>query len=242
MGQNNQKQETIETYRKKDNVKTFDKERHRYLYQKYKHKIESNFLKKAIKLLKKNNIKVLDVACGTGRMLREVFSIKKDIEYFGIDTSKEMIKQLKEKAKKLGVEKNIKIKISDAEKMPFKDGFFDIVYSFHLLWHLEKEVQGKIIKEMSRVCKNEGIIIFDILNKNFVWEKMKRLFGKASEDLYKLSLREAKNIIIKDIRIEKLNDAPIKNDSLYRIFNLINKIRKILPSSFYHMLYLKVKK
>ena len=234
MEQNNQKQKTIETYRKKDTVGVFDKARDKYLYQKYKHKIESSFLKKAIKSLKKDNIKILDVACGTGRMLRGIFSIKKDIEYYGIDTSKEMIKHLKEKAKKLSVEKNVKIKIGDAEKMPFKEESFDIVYSFHLLWHLEKEGQEKIIKEMLRVCKNEGVIIFDILNKNFVWERIKKFLRKETKEIYKLSIKDIKNIIKSDnFKIEKLNDF---------LLNIFNIFRKSIPNSFFHMIYFKIKK
>jgi len=238
----NQKQNIIKIYQEKDIIDIFDKERNKYLFQKDKHKIESNFLKKAINSLKKNKIKVLDVACGTGRMLQETFSIKKDIEYYGIDTSKEIIKHLKEKAKKLGVEKNIKIKIGDAEKMPFKDESFDIVYSFHLLWHLEKEGQEKIIKEMLRVCKKEGLVVFDILNKHFIWERIKHLFGKRkTEGIYKLSLNEIKRIVDKkNLKIDKLSDFPVKNPKLYFILNSVNIFKKILPNSFFHMNYIKI--
>lgn len=244
MNQNNQKKKIIEIYKNKEESEIFDKERSKYLFQKYKHKIEADFLRKALKGIKKEKIKVLDVACGTGRMLPEVLSFRKGIEYVGLDTSKNMTKYLKEKAKILSIEKQVKVKISDASKLPFKDESFDVVFSFHLLWHLPKGEQEKIIVEMRRVTESGGLIIFDILNRNFIWEKMKRLFGKESEDFYKLSLREARNVLkgIKDIRIEKLNDAPIKNYCLYRIFNLLNKMREVLPSSFYHVLYLKMKK
>ena len=106
----NQKQKTIEIYKEKDKVKVFDEARNKYLYQKHKHKIESSFLKNNILLLNKNKIRVLDVACGTGRMLPEVFSVKKNIEYVGMDTSESMTKDLKEKAKILGIEKQVKVK------------------------------------------------------------------------------------------------------------------------------------
>jgi len=235
-----QKQKTIQTYQKRDVVGSFDSERSRYAFQRYKHRTEANFLKKAIKQLKQDKIKVLDIACGTGRMLPEVFSTGKDIEYVGLDTSKEMTNILKEKAKKISVGKKVKIKIGDASKIPFKDNSFDVVYSFHLLWHLPKEDQEKIIKEMSRVCKKDGFFIFDILNKDFLWEKLKK---QKTEGIYKLSIKEIKNLFNnKNFEIEKLCDAPIKNFWLYKSFNLINSLRKILPINFYHMLYFVIRK
>jgi len=239
------KQKTIETYQKKDIVEVFDKERSKYLFQRYKHETEANFLKKAIKGIKKEKIKVLDVACGTGRMLPDVFSTKKEIEYHGLDTSKQMLEELKKKAKKIRKLKEIKIHLSDAAKMPFKNNEFDLVYTYHLLWHIEREDQKKVIKEMIRITKPKGLIIFDVLNNNFIWENLKKFFGKKKiEGLYKISLDEAKEFIgkDKDIKIEKFADAPIKNDFLYQIFNLINKLNKVLPSSFYHMIFLRTRK
>src|SRR3989344_1294041 len=174
----NQKQKIIDIYMRNKVVDVFDKERKEFYYQRYKHKVEANFLKKAINSLNWGNIKVLDVACGTGRMLPEIFSVKKNIKYTCLDSSEEMVKCLIEKAKKLGIEKSIKIKIGDATKIPFKDNKFDIVFSYHLLWHLPLENQKKIVKEMVRVCKNGGTVIFDIVNNKFLWGKIKELLGK----------------------------------------------------------------
>jgi ubiquinone/menaquinone biosynthesis C-methylase UbiE len=235
-----QKNQIIKTYRDKSVTENFDKERGKYLYQKYKHEIESNFLKRTFEKIPCKKIKVLDVACGTGRMLPEVFSIEKEIEYIGFDSSEEMTKHLKDKSKKMGIEKKVKIKIGDATKIPFEDNSFDIVYSYHLLWHIPKEEQKKIINEMLRVCKKEGFIIFDILNKNFVYEKIKK---KHSKDLYKFTFNELKEIISsKKVEIEKLNDFPIKNDKIYKIINIINQIRGFLPKNLYHMIFFRVKK
>lgn len=166
-----QKKEIIGLYRKKDIAKTFDESRSKYAYQLYKHKIESSFLKKSINSIKKSKIKILDVACGTGRMLPEVFNTGKKIEYHGLDTSKQMLEELKKKAKKIRKLKEIKIHLSDAAKMPFKNNEFDLVYTYHLLWHIEREDQKKVIKEMIRITKPKGLIIFDVLNNNFIWEK-----------------------------------------------------------------------
>jgi ubiquinone/menaquinone biosynthesis C-methylase UbiE len=240
-----QKEKIIQTYQKKDVVSTFDKEREEFAYQKYKHKIESDFLVNAIKETNaENKIKILDVACGTGRMLSAVFSQERNIEYTGLDTSKEMTSILLKKAKEKGIDKKIKLKIGDATKMPFKENTFDLVFTYHLLWHLPREEQEKVIKEMMRVVKKEGIIIFDVLNEDFIWEKIKYLFRvEKTEEIYKLNLLKTKQLIgDKKITIEKLNDAPISNNIFYGIFNIVNILRKIIPINFFHMIYFKVKK
>lgn len=239
-----EKSEIIQTYQKKEVVSTFDKERDLFAYQREKHKIEANLLIDSLKKLKQKEIKVLDVACGTGRMLPVIFSQDKEIDYTGLDTSDEMTSILLKKAKNLGVEKKMKLKIGDATKIPFKDESFDLVFSYHLLWHLPKEEQEKIIKEMIRVTKREGVVIFDILNENFIWEKIKKILGlKDTEGIHKLKLSEIRRIIGKqEYALERVNDAPIKNNFLYSLFSIINKTRKILPTNLFHMVYFQIKK
>ena len=132
-----QKEKIIEIYKEQEIVKSFDQERREFAYQRYKHKLESDFLKKNISSHQANKLKILDVACGTGRMLPEVFKTKKEVEYTGLDTSKEMMTHLKNQAKKLG--RNVDVVVSDASKMPFQDNTFDIVYTYHLLWHIPQK-------------------------------------------------------------------------------------------------------
>jgi ubiquinone/menaquinone biosynthesis C-methylase UbiE len=240
-----QKDKIIEIYKKEDVAKIFDKDRSKYSYQKYKHKIESNLLTKTISDVPFEEVNILDVACGTGRMLPEVFNTKKKIIYVGLDTSDRMIDELKKKEVYLKNKKSIKLILSDAEKLPFKDNAFDIVCTYHLLWHIPEKEQRAIIAEMLRITKKGGVIIFDILNKDFIWENLKKYLGKKEpEGLYKQRIPEIKKILgdVDNIEIEKLSDAIIKKDLFYSLFNLINRLRIFLPPSFFHMIYFKVKK
>jgi ubiquinone/menaquinone biosynthesis C-methylase UbiE len=237
-----QKEHIIKTYQKKEIVDIFDKERYMFKYQKEKHKLESKIVIRAIS--KEEKIKILDVACGTGRLVPTIFKKNNNAEYFGLDTSKEMLAWLQEKVKKLNIQNKVKLVISDATKIPFKDETFDIVFTYHLLWHLPFEEQEKIIREMLRVTKRGGILIIDILNKEFFWEKIKNFFGIKSKEIYKDSIKDIKKILEENgiIRIDKLSDAIIKANFLYWPFSIINKANKILPNFCYHMLYLTVKK
>jgi len=238
-----QKNKIIKTYQNFDIAKNFDSERFGYSFQRYKHKIEDNFLRSSIKKYGGNKkLKILDVACGTGRMLKAIKESCPSAEYFGLDASKAMTKILKKRSKELNLKVNLKL--GDATKMPFKDDTFDITYTYHLTWHLPQKLQRKIIKEMLRVTKKEGYILFDVLNENFLWEKIKKIFGKKpTEGIYKMNISKLKKSFkSKKYRIEKLSDFPIKNSALYSIANLINMLRKILPLSLFHMIYFRVKK
>ncbi len=261
----NQKEEIIKIYQKEDIAKTFDEERFEHPYQRYKNFIEAKFLIDTLKIafLKKDKIKVLnktfassdslkktdselvkvlDVACGTGRMLDAIKKSCVEVEYTGLDTSKAMTKRLLERAKKLGI--SASVKIGDATSMPFKDNSFDVVYTYHLTWHLPQELQEKMIREMIRVVKKEGYIVFDVLNANFLWEKIKGLFGrKPTEGIYKMKISDVKRIMgERNYPTEKLSDFPIKNDFVYSLVNILNVIRKMLPSPLFHMVYFRVKK
>lgn len=246
----------IQTYQDKKIVESFDKEREEFYYQKYKTKVESDFLFRAMRnrphslqFPKENGesntpvwlsrLKILDVGCGTGRMLGTCLEESGGCtKYYGIDTSKEMIKILKEKIKFIGYNKKEAItRIGNATKLPFKDETFDITFSYHLLWHLPKKYQEKIIKEMFRVTKKDGFIIFDILNEKFIWDKIKGYFGiKKTKGVYK------NDIFLEDVfDVEKFNDA-ILPDNKYKFFKIINKCRKVLPRNFFHMIYFKIQK
>lgn len=241
-----QKTKIIKSYREEEVVKSFDKDRSRYAYQRYKHKIESRFLDKTIWKVKKSrtedpSIKVLDVACGTGRMLRTLKDTARVIDYTGLDTSKEMLLQLNKKSKDIYLYK-VKTKIGDATKIPFPDKVFDVTYTYHLLWHLPEREQRTIIKEMIRVTKKGGYVIFDVLNDFFIYEGLKLMMNKEStKGIYKTDIQDLKHFLRKyNYKIEKLCDFPIKNDKIYSIANILNNVRRVMPLGLFHMVYIRV--
>ncbi|MDI6591317.1 MAG: class I SAM-dependent methyltransferase [Patescibacteria group bacterium] len=118
-------------------------------------------IKKILELIQKNRKNVgeftlLDIGCGTGRYLNHFLSLGKTV---GVDISEPML----EKARKNTKDQAILIK-ADAENLPFKDNTFDVVTCSYLFENLNgpKDNPKKVFKEMYRVTKKGGQIIFTV--------------------------------------------------------------------------------
>jgi len=116
-------------------------------------------------LKKQKNIRVLDLGCGGGNVAGFLKSKFPNWQIFGIDVSGYAIKNAKRNFK------NINFSLSSAEKLPFKDNFFDLVLSLDTLEHFL--VYKKAILEAKRVLKNNGTFFLAVpLEKQFptpVW-------------------------------------------------------------------------
>jgi len=113
---------------------------------------DNNIIKEEIE--KFGNVKtVLDVGCGTGRRIPYLKKKLSNISFQGVDVSKTRIERGKKKFN------NIKLFVSPADKLPFKDNSIDIIYTHHSLEQMPYTIE-KVIKEFNRVCK-KGIIIFE---------------------------------------------------------------------------------
>lgn len=234
----NVKNAIIEEYRQKDFVGTFDRTRAEEIFRQRKHEFETEIIKNIIRTVRKEKVNVLDVACGTGRILSEIINNPR-VVYTGLDTSKEMVARLKAKHQK----SKINLVLADASKMPFEDETFDVTFTYHLLWHLPVEEQKKIILEMIRVTKKGGCVLFDALNKHFLWEDIKKITGaKIDSGMYRLDVQTVRKIIgERKFKVHKLIDPPIKNSVIFGTIDLLNKIGNILPSRLFHMLFFQVK-
>ncbi|OGM28342.1 hypothetical protein A2962_00665 [Candidatus Woesebacteria bacterium RIFCSPLOWO2_01_FULL_39_61] len=115
---------------------------------------------KITNLLKKSGLnKVLDLGCGTGRNL--IFMAQNGLSVYGLDNSKTAIKLTKRwlRGKKL----KAKFILQDmGGKLPFKDNFFDAVVSVQVIHHAKIEEIRKIVREIERVLKMQGLIFVTV--------------------------------------------------------------------------------
>ncbi len=111
--------------------------------------------------LQKDPADILDLGCGNGNVL-DLLQQKSDARLYGIDLSEKMIQQAK---KRFG--DKVELQIGDAEKLPYRERFFDIIIcnaSFHHYIHPDM-----VIEEMKRVLKPQGTIILGDPTAPFEW-------------------------------------------------------------------------
>lgn len=115
-------------------------------YYFFAHRHCTYFLKNYLK----NNITVLDVACGTGIFLNKINHERKGLHLFGIDNSKNMISIAKKNYA------TIHFETADADKIPFEDNSFDLITIIDAFYYFrDKE---STLKECSRVLKPNGYL------------------------------------------------------------------------------------
>ena len=103
---------------------------------------------------------VLDVGCGSGLFFREVTAQSKIV--VGIDISHKLLLKAKEQTNGLG---NVLVSQADADHLPFKDAFFDMVFAFTVLQNMPKPAET--LRELMRVTKLGGKVVVTGLKKAF---------------------------------------------------------------------------
>ena len=162
------------------------------------------------------NKKILECGCGTGRFL-ELFE-KNGAEVYGMDVSSNMLKIAGIKINKK------KLFIGNVIKIPIENKKFDYVVSFQVLTHIHQF--NKPIKEMARVCNDNGTIIFDFRNnlnlRNFLYNLFQYIFRRNNKYFpmfnsifYIKSIAKRNNLKIIDVRgIRRVKNKKTFTDAL----------------------------
>ena len=136
--------------RKKELIKILKPYKKRFGYEQKEvwDKIALSYMKKCIK--------ILDIACGEGRFIE---NDRKRI--IGVDYNNNSLKICKQK--------KLNVKYSKATALNFKNNTFDAVHCSHLIEHLIPKDAHKLLVEMDRVLKLNGIMCIrtPFLHKTF---------------------------------------------------------------------------
>lgn len=120
-----------------------------------------NWLFEKIDFSKVNRL--LELGCGNGKLWQENKIDLRNREVFLSDISEGMVEEVRNK---LGSDFNCIL--ADAEKIPFKDAYFDSIIANHVLFYLNDLNLG--LKEISRVLKSDGILYCSTYGKEHMKE------------------------------------------------------------------------
>lgn len=101
---------------------------------------------------------VLEVGCGTGRLLEALSS--RGYRLHGIDTSEGMLAVARERLAQRG--SAVELQTADATRLPFQDGSFDAAYSI-LVVNLIPNYKD-MFREVARILKPSGLFVFNVPN------------------------------------------------------------------------------
>jgi len=104
----------------------------------------------------KDNDKILDLACGSGRLVDYLDSQKLDVDYYGLDSSDGLLESAKNNHQSLAD----KFTLGQMTVLPYADNYFDVITCFAGFHHLaNKKERLQALIEMKRVLKPQGKIV-----------------------------------------------------------------------------------
>ncbi len=103
---------------------------------------------------------VLEIGCGYGRLTEKIASLAKSIA--GIDYSLPLIEKSRISLVALS---NISLALMDATELGFAKNIFGSVVCFNASFSNMPGIEIKVLREMKRVCKNGGEVIFSVLSE-----------------------------------------------------------------------------
>lgn len=102
--------------------------------------------------------RILDVACGTGRTLSQIHVAHPGARLYGLDLSPYYVRAARDLLNDVD---DASFVVENAEAMPFKDGFFDVVTSTYLFHELPKNARRNAMAEMVRVLRPGGLLVLE---------------------------------------------------------------------------------
>jgi ubiquinone/menaquinone biosynthesis C-methylase UbiE len=133
---------------------------------------------------------MLDIGCGGGATIKRLLERNKDGQVYGIDISEESVAKAK-KVNAEALEKHVFVCQGSAEKLPYKDGMFDLVTAVETVYFWPN--LPHCLQEVLRVLKPGGqfAIMVEAIDSDSVWTNMVEGMTAYSPDDLKTMLSDA---------------------------------------------------
>lgn len=101
--------------------------------------------------------RLLDIACGTGRTLRQVAVAHPDLSLVGLDLSRYYL----DLAGSLLRRRRARLVVANGEAIPLADGTFDAVTCVYLFHELPLDARRRVLAEARRVLRPGGLLVLE---------------------------------------------------------------------------------
>jgi len=105
-----------------------------------------------------DRVRLLDVACGTGRTLHQLAVAHPTLRLTGIDLSPAYVRTAR---RRLDHVAELTLAVENAEAMPWTDGAFDVLTSVYLFHELPSNARRNVAREMFRVLRPGGLLVIE---------------------------------------------------------------------------------
>jgi ubiquinone/menaquinone biosynthesis C-methylase UbiE len=103
-------------------------------------------------------VRLLDVACGTGRSLHQLALTHPAMRLWGVDLSPHYVRAAR---RRLADVAELTLAVENGEQLPFADGAFDIVTSVYLFHELPRNARRNVVRELFRVVRPGGLVVIE---------------------------------------------------------------------------------
>jgi len=167
---------------------SYDRDRFIRWHGKMAHQAETKALMTAVSRYFDGPGKLLDLPCGTGRLLGPL--LDRGFEITGGDISEAMLKEARSRFQN---RPGITFRIMNAESLPFEDNAFDYLTSYRLMCHLPPAVREKVLSEMIRVTRKVLVINYHFAAASplYLFNKLFRKINLSPYPLKESGLRHA---------------------------------------------------
>ena len=127
-----------------------------------------------------NGARFLEIGCSWGRWC--IAASRSGYRPVGIDPSLKGIRSARRVARQLGIDAFYLV--ADGRYLPFREGFFDQVFSYSVLQHLSKEDVRSVLPEIRRVLRAGGqsrIQMPNVFGLRCLYHQMRRRFRAARD-------------------------------------------------------------
>lgn len=103
-------------------------------------------------------VKLLDVACGTGRTLHQLAHAHPAMRLWGVDLSPAYVRIAR---RRLAHVDEVALAVENGERLPFADATFDATTSVYLFHELPRNARRNVVRELFRVTRPGGLVVIE---------------------------------------------------------------------------------